>query len=544
MSLLSSESRTAEAAKFVETLGENALFGAYRRHATAWDELFHDAARPHDHCRLLVDRLSRLVTTDFQAKRANADLVFINQGITFSVYADRRGVEKIFPFDLVPRPVAAGEWVGLEAGLVQRIRAINLFLHDVYHERKILRDGVVPEDLVLQSKGYRPEMIGFNPPGGQYIHIVGTDLVKDAQGQFLVLEDNARSPSGVSYVLENRLVMKKVFPELFRHCRVRRVEDYPQRLREALASVAPAGIGEDAPCIVVLSPGPYNSAYFEHSFLARHMGVELVLGQDLFVTGERVYLKTTHGPQRVDVIYRRLDDDFLDPTVFRPDSLLGVPGLMSAYRAGNLTLANAVGTGVADDKAVYPYVEDMIRFYLSEEPILRNVPTYICARPKDCAYVLDHLHELVVKAVNESGGYGMLMGPYATAKDRAEFRGKIQANPRNYIAQPVVTLSTCPTWTEEGMAPRHVDLRPYIISGTSTWVLPGGLTRTALIKGSLVVNSSQGGGSKDTWVMEESGVRKEGARGQGSEAGVNYRDVALRGQQSLSSLTGDPGSEP
>jgi uncharacterized circularly permuted ATP-grasp superfamily protein len=503
MSLLTTEGRAASAQTLMENFGEQPLFGDYRRHATAWDELFLDQDAPHDHCRLLVDRLSQLVTGEFQSRRGNADLVFINQGITFSVYSDRRGVEKIFPFDLVPRPVAACEWNVLEPGLVQRIRAINLFLHDVYHERRILREGVVPEDLVLQSKGYRPEMIGFNPPGGQYVHIVGTDLVRDGRGQFLVLEDNARSPSGVSYVLENRLVMKKVFPQLFQHCRVRRVEDYPQRLRDALSSVAPAGAG-DPPCTVVLSPGPYNSAYFEHSFLARHMGVELVLGQDLFVHEERVYLKTTRGPQPVDVIYRRIDDDFLDPTVFRADSLLGVPGLMKAYRAGNVTLANAVGTGVSDDKAVYPYVEDMIRFYLSEEPLLHNVPTYICARPADRAYVVDHLHELVVKAVNESGGYGMLMGPYASSKERDEFRTKIQANPRNYIAQPVVTLSTCPTWTDEGLAPRHVDLRPYIVSGQSTWVLPGGLTRTALVKGSLVVNSSQGGGSKDTWVMEES----------------------------------------
>jgi len=518
MSLLSDE-RTSPA--LADTFEDQPLFGGYHRHETAWDELFHEPDRPHDHCRLLVDRLSQLVTTTFQGKRATADLVFINQGITFSVYADRRGVEKIFPFDLIPRPVAAGEWSLLETGLVQRIRAINLFLHDVYHERRILREGVVPEELVLQSKGYRPEMIGFNPPGGQYIHIVGTDLVRDAAGQFLVLEDNARSPSGVSYVLENRMVMKKVFPELFKHCRVRRVEDYPQRLREALGSVAPAGAG-DMPCTVVLSPGPYNSAYFEHSFLARHMGVELVLGQDLFVTEDRVYLKTTRGPQRVDVIYRRIDDDFLDPTVFRADSMLGVPGLMHAYRAGNVTLANAVGTGVADDKAVYPYVEDMIRFYLSEEPLLRNVPTFICARKADCDHVVAHLDELVVKAVNESGGYGMLMGPYASAREREEFRGKILANPRNYIAQPVVTLSTCPTWTDEGPAPRHVDLRPYIISGKSTWVLPGGLTRTALVKGSLVVNSSQGGGSKDTWVME----RDNGVKGQGA---------GLRDQQSLSS---------
>jgi uncharacterized circularly permuted ATP-grasp superfamily protein len=477
------------------------LFAGYRPHPQAWDELFQAPGTAHAHSRQLVERLGQLQSAEFQQRRSSADLVFVNQGITFSVYADRRGVEKIFPFDLLPRPVAAAEWNVLEAGLVQRIQALNLFLHDVYHDQRILREGVVPAELVLQSKAYRPEMKGFDPPGSQYIHVCGTDLVRDARGQFLVLEDNGRTPSGVSYVLENRVVMKKVFPELFQHCRVRRVEDYPQRLRDALWSVAPAGAC-DPPCAVLLSPGPYNSAYFEHSFLARHMGIELVLGADLFVHDHKVFLKTTRGPQQVDVIYRRLDDDFLDPRAFRPDSLLGVPGLMSAYRAGNVTLANAVGTGVADDKAIYPFVTDMIRFYLSEEPLLDNVPTYICARPPDLAYVLDHLDELVVKAVNESGGYGMLMGPSATAKQREEFHGKLRANPRNYIAQPVVTLSTCPTWTDEGLAPRHVDLRPYIVTGKSTWVLPGGLTRTALVKGSLVVNSSQGGGSKDTWVME------------------------------------------
>ncbi|AWM40608.1 circularly permuted type 2 ATP-grasp protein [Gemmata obscuriglobus] len=478
------------------------LFDGYSAHPAAWDELFNRTGAPHAHCATLVDRLGKLKHNEFQLKRSGADLAFVNQGITFSVYSDRRGVEKIFPFDLIPRTIPAAEWAALEKGLVQRVQALNLFLYDVYHEQKILREGVVPAELVLGSKGFRKEVVGFRPPGGVYVHICGTDLIRDVDGQFLVLEDNGRTPSGVSYVLENRAVMKKVFPQLFADIRVRRVEDYPHRLREALASVAPAGAGAP-PCVVVLSPGQYNSAYFEHSFLARHMGVELVFGADLFVHDDIVYLKTTRGPQRVDVIYRRLDDDFLDPETFRPDSLLGVPGLFRAYRAGNVTLANAVGTGVADDKAVYPYVEDMIRFYLSEEPVLKNVPTYICARPDDCAYTLAHLGELVVKAVNESGGYGMLMGPSSTAAQRAEFAEKIRENPRNYVAQPVVTLSTCPTWTEEGVAPRHLDLRPYIITGRSTWVLPGGLTRTALTKGSLVVNSSQGGGSKDSWVLEK-----------------------------------------
>jgi uncharacterized circularly permuted ATP-grasp superfamily protein len=481
--------------------GGETIFTGYRRHPGAWDELFAGNGEPHDHCRLLVERLGQLRSGEFQSRRASADLVFINQSITFSVYSDRRGVEKIFPFDLVPRPIAAMEWDRLERGLKQRILALNHFLYDVYHDRRILKEGVIPAELVLGSKCYRPEMVGFEPPGRQYVHICGTDLVRDTRGDFLVLEDNGRTPSGVSYVLENRVVMKKVFPQLFQHLRVRRVEDYPQQLRDALFSVAPAG-ANDPPTVVLLTPGPYNSAYFEHSFLARHMGIELVVGHDLFVENDHVYLQTTRGPQKVDVIYRRLDDDFLDPETFRADSLLGVPGLFRAYRAGNVTLANAVGTGVADDKAIYPFVEDMIRFYLREEPLLRNVPTYICARPADQAYVLDHLHELVVKAVNESGGYGMLMGHASTEAQRAEFREKIKHNPRNFIAQPVVTLSTCPTWTDEGPAPRHVDLRPYIVSGRSTWVLPGGLTRTALVKGSLVVNSSQGGGSKDTWVME------------------------------------------
>jgi uncharacterized circularly permuted ATP-grasp superfamily protein len=477
------------------------LFDDYALHHAAWDELFATAARAHGHCGALAECLGALAIDEFQQRRSSADLVFINQGITFSVYSDRRGTEKIFPFDLIPRPVAALEWRRIENGLLQRIKALNLFLHDVYHDRRILREGVVPEDLVLKSKGYRPEMVGFDPPGGQYLHVVGTDLVRDHSGSFLVLEDNGRTPSGVSYVLENRVVMKKVFPQLFQQCRVRRVEEYPLRLRDALLSVAPPS-ANDTPCVVLLSPGPYNSAYFEHSFLARNMGIELVLGQDLFVHQDRVYLKTTRGPRRVDVIYRRLDDDFLDPTAFRPDSLLGVPGLFRAYRAGNVTLANAVGTGVADDKAIYPFVDAMIRFYLSEEPILNNVPTYIAAFPDQLQHIVGRLGELVVKAVNESGGYGMLMGPSATAAQRVDFRDKLLANPRNYVAQPVVTLSVCPTWTDEGLAPRHVDLRPYIVSGRSSWVLPGGLTRTALVKGSLVVNSSQGGGSKDTWVME------------------------------------------
>jgi uncharacterized circularly permuted ATP-grasp superfamily protein len=495
------QSQTIGTVPYIDHDSGGRLFAGYRAHPAAWDEFFQWSGDPHSHCRMITDRLGRLGEGEFQHRRTSADLAFVNHGVTFSVYSDRRGVEKIFPFDLIPRPVASAEWTMMEAGLRQRVQALYLFLYDVYHDQRILKEKLVPADLVLKSKGFRPEMIGFDPPGKQYLHVVGTDLVRDTEGNFLVLEDNGRSPSGVSYVLENRVVMKKVFPHLFQHCRVRRVEDYPQRLRDALSSVAPDDAG-DPPCLVLLSPGPYNSAYFEHSFLARHMGVELTLGQDLFVRDDKVYLKTTRGPQRVDIIYRRIDDDFLDPEAFRPDSVLGVPGLMRAYRAGNVTLANAVGTGVADDKAIYPFVEDMIRFYLTEEPLLKNVRTYICARDADRDYTLHNLDKLVVKAVNESGGYGMLMGPFASAKERSEFASRIQANPRNYISQPLVMISTCPTWTEEGVAPRHVDLRPYIVSGKSTWVLPGGLTRTALVRGSLVVNSSQGGGSKDTWIIE------------------------------------------
>ena len=477
------------------------LFDGYAAHPAAWDELFTRGGSPHPFAGVLVDRLGLLLCGDFLDKRASADLTFVNQGITFSVYADQRGVEKIFPFDLIPRPVPAHEWQTLELGLAQRLRALNLFLEDVYHDQRILKAGVVPADLVLGSKGFRPEMVGFRPPGGTYIHVCGTDLIRDAAGEWRVLEDNGRTPSGVSYVLENRAVMKRVFPGLFRDVRVRRVEEYPQKLRDALQAVAPAGAASP-PVVVLLSPGPYNSAYFEHSFLARQMGVELVLGADLLVRDDGVFLRTTRGPQRVDVIYRRLDDDFLDPLAFRPDSMLGVPGLFKAYRAGLVTLANAVGTGVADDKAVYPYVEDMVRFYLGEESLLKNVPTHICSRPDDLAYTLANLPRLVVKAVNESGGYGMLMGPSATRDELDTFADRIKADPRNYVAQPVVTLSACPTWVDDAVRPRHVDLRPYIVTGTDPWVLPGGLTRTALKQGSLVVNSSQGGGSKDTWVLE------------------------------------------
>ena len=480
---------------------QQSIFHPYKPHLNARDELIDWNGKPHPHCKTLVDSIGKLSSNEFQDKRSAADLAFVTQGITFSVYSDCRGVEKIFPFDLVPRPVERKEWSRLDMGLKQRTKALNLFLFDVYHDQNIIKDNVIPREMVESSKGFRREMIGFTPPGKQYIHIVGTDLIRNPEGDFLVLEDNCRTPSGVSYVIENRVVMKRIFPDLFKNIKVRRVEDYPQKLRDALCSVAPENSGPN-PRLALLTPGPFNSAYFEHTFLAGNMGIELVMGSDLFVHNDRVYMKTTGGPKRVDVIYRRVDDEFLDPKAFRSDSMLGVPNLFNAYLKGNVTIANAIGTGVCDDKAIYLYVEDMIRYYLSEEPILKNVPTYICSKKKDLSYVLDNLEKLVVKAVNESGGYGMLMGPSSTAAQRSEFKEKIKANPRNYIAQPVVTLSACPTWTEEGLAPRHVDLRPYVVSGTDTWVLPGGLTRTALVKGSLVVNSSQGGGSKDTWVME------------------------------------------
>jgi uncharacterized circularly permuted ATP-grasp superfamily protein len=466
-----------------------------------FDEMFTERGAPRKHYAGLARRLTRLGGGAFERRRKMADVSFRNQGITFTVYSDQRGVEKIFPFDLVPRIVPADEWDVIERGLTQRITALNLFCNDVYHEQSILKEGVVPPELVFGAKMFRREMMGVKVPKDIYIHICGTDLIRDSAGQYLVLEDNGRTPSGVSYVLENRAVMKRVFPTLFGAYRVRAIEDYPYNLLGVLKHVGP--LGGDDPSIVVLSPGIYNSAYFEHSFLARQMGVELVEGQDLAVDNNFVYMRTTAGLRRVDVIYRRVDDDYLDPLCFRPDSLLGVPGLMNAYRCGNVGLVNSVGTGVADDKAIYPYVPDMIRFYLKQDPILPNVPTYICAREEDRKYCLENLDQLVVKATNESGGYGMLMGHQATSEERGEFAEKIKNDPRNFIAQPVVQLSQHPTWTDERFEGRRVDLRPYILYGEKVMVMPGGLTRVALRKGSLVVNSSQGGGSKDTWVLEE-----------------------------------------
>ncbi|HYO09245.1 MAG TPA: circularly permuted type 2 ATP-grasp protein [Tepidisphaeraceae bacterium] len=466
-----------------------------------FDEMFTAKDRPRAHYQSVDRRLRKLNPAMLDRRRRMADVSFRNQGITFTVYGDARGVEKTFPFDLVPRIIPASEWDAIERGLEQRIAALNLFCKDVYGDQRILKEGVVPPALIYGAKMFRREMIGVSVSRDIYIHICGTDLIRDRDGNYLVLEDNGRTPSGVSYVLENRAVMKRVAPTMFSAYKVRAIEDYPYNLLRCLKHVAPAR-GED-PTIVVMTPGIYNSAYFEHSFLARQMGVELVEGSDLVVDNGFVYMRTTAGLRRVDVIYRRVDDDFLDPLAFRPDSMLGVAGLMNAFRLGNVALVNAPGTGVADDKAVYPYVPDMIRFYLKQEPILANVRTYICDRPDDRQYVLEHLHELVVKSTNESGGYGMLMGHQAPQAEREEFAEKIRSDPRNFIAQPIVELSQHPTLFEDHFEGRRVDLRPYILYGEKPIVMPGGLTRVALRKGSLVVNSSQGGGSKDTWVLEE-----------------------------------------
>ena len=436
---------------------------------------------------------------EYDAKRQAVDTAFLRQGITFNVYGDAAGAEKIFPFDMIPRIIPAKEWELLERGLAQRITALNLFLHDIYHEQKILKDGVIPEFYVLSARHFRREFVNFEVPKGIYIHICGTDLIRDKDGNYLVLEDNGRCPSGVSYVLENRRAMKRAFSSMFEGISVRPVENYPQELLKTLRHIAPAGVAD--PTVVLLTPGAYNSAYFEHTYLARQMGIEIVEGRDLFVRDSRVFMRTTKGLQPVHVIYRRLDDDFLDPTVFRRDSMLGVPGLVHAYRAGNVSLANSIGTGIADDKVMYYFVPRMIKYYLDQEPILPNVPTYLASEEQDMKYILEHLPELVVKAANESGGYGMLMGPKASKEEIAIFREKIIAEPRNYIAQPMIFLSQHPTYCDGNFDGRHVDLRPFILSGERISIIPGGLTRVALRKGSLVVNSSQGGGSKDTWVL-------------------------------------------
>jgi len=478
----------------------DSLFAQYDLLPNTFDEIIGPDGRPRPEVAQVAQSLDQLGAKTFRERQRLADGAFLKSGVTFSVYSQSKGVERIFPFDLIPRVVPAADWQRIERGMVQRVTALNHFLADVYGDQRILAEGIIPRDIVLGASGYRPQMAGFRPPGGVYVHIAGVDLIRQPDGAFVVLEDNARCPSGVSYVLENRAMLKRVLPRVFQRARVRGVDGYPSRLLSALAELAPAAA--DDPRVVLLTPGPFNSAYFEHSFLARRMGVDLVHPNDLFVRDDTVYVKTTAGPERVDVIYRRIDDDFIDPEVFRPESLLGVPGLVRAYRAGNVTLANALGNGVCDDKAIYPYVPDMIRFYLSEEPVIGQVETLICAREDDRKRALDDLGRYVVKAVDASGGYGMLVGPRASAAQIDEFRHRVADNPRGYIAQPLVELSSCPTWTDEGIAPRRVDLRPFIITGHSTWVLPGGLTRVALAKGSYVVNSSQGGGSKDTWVLE------------------------------------------
>jgi uncharacterized circularly permuted ATP-grasp superfamily protein len=458
-----------------------------------------DGAAVRPHYQEFSDWLSRTPADKIAQKRDEAERAFHRVGITFAVYGEDSGTERLIPFDIVPRIIPAAEWRVLERGLKQRVQALNLFLKDIYHDQNILKAGVIPPERVLANAQYRREMQGMDVPGEIYAHIAGVDIVRAGEGEYYVLEDNLRVPSGVSYMLENRKMMMRLFPELFATQAIKPVEHYPDLLLENLRGVAPAG--EEKPEVAVLTPGAYNSAYFEHAFLAQQMGVELVEGQDLFVQNDTVYMRTTRGPRRVHVIYRRIDDDFLDPKAFRADSMLGVPGLFAAYRAGRVTLANAIGTGVADDKSIYPFVPEMIRFYLSEDAILNNVPTWQLRIEDDLRYCLDHLAELVVKEVHGAGGYGMLVGPAASMAEREAFRGRIVAQPEKYIAQPTLSLSTCPTFVDAGLAPRHIDLRPYVLSGKTVNLVPGGLTRVALREGSLVVNSSQGGGTKDTWVM-------------------------------------------
>jgi uncharacterized circularly permuted ATP-grasp superfamily protein len=467
------------------------------------DEMFNDTGTVRPEARMLLETIESLEDGQLQRCQRAAETLLVQLGITFNVYGDSAGTERIFPFDLIPRIVGSAEWDWLERGLKQRIHALNEFIDDIYHDQKILKDGIIPEEVIRSAASYRPQCVGINPPKRVWCHITGTDLVRHGDGQIYVLEDNLRVPSGVSYVLANRDMMKRTFPQVFEGLRVRPVDDYASNLLATLEAIAPPGAPEK-PLAVLLTPGMYNSAYFEHSFLAQNMGIPLVEGRDLVVEDNEVLMRTTKGLRRVDVIYRRIDDDFLDPEVFRADSLLGVPGLVNAYRAGQVALANAPGNGVADDKVVYAYVPDMIKYYEGEDPILPNVPTYLCWRPQDRQHVLANLHKLVVKSANEAGGYGMLVGPHSTEAQRQEFAAKIEAHPRNFIAQPTLALSRVPTLIDDRLEGRHVDLRPYILNdGDEIRVLPGGLTRVALRKGSLVVNSSQGGGSKDTWVLAE-----------------------------------------
>ena len=469
--------------------------------APFYDEMFSSPGESRPHYGVLRDYMQNMTSEMFAERRHVADAAFLYQGITFTVYGQDEGIERIFPFDLVPRIIPREEWNQIERGLIQRVTAVNLFLHDIYHDQHILREKRIPPELVFSSRHFRREMVGLNVSRDRYVHIVGTDIVRGGDGQYYVLEDNLRSPSGVSYMLENRQVMKRIFADLFSRYDVLPIEHYPQELLATLRSIAPHGYSDAT--IVLLTPGIYNSAYFEHTFLARQMGIEIVEGRDLVAHQNKIYMRTTRGLKLVDVIYRRVDDDFLDPLVFRQDSVLGVAGLLNAYRAGNVTVANAIGTGVADDKAVYAYVPEMIRFYLGEDPILHNVTTFLGWKGSECDYILQHLDKLVVKAVNESGGYGMLIGPHASQEERERFRARVSANPRNYIAQPTLDLSCHPTLLDGQLYGCHIDLRPYILYGDKVTVVPGGLTRVALRKGSLVVNSSQGGGSKDTWVLRK-----------------------------------------
>jgi uncharacterized circularly permuted ATP-grasp superfamily protein len=469
-----------------------------------FDEMFDAAGNPRPAARQLFQRIAALGEGELRRFQQAAEQAFFRMGITFTVYGDAAGTERIFPFDIIPRIVTAEEWDRIERGLRQRVYGLNLFIDDIYHDQKIIKDRIIPADLIRTAKSYREACIGLNPPHGIWCHITGTDLVRDRDGEYYVLEDNLRTPSGVSYVIQNREIMQRTFPQIFEQSQVRPVSDYPSHLYRMLQHIAPAG--SLSPCVAVLTPGVYNSAYFEHSFLAKFMGVELVEGRDLVVMDGYVMMRTTNGFEKVDVLYRRIDDDFLDPTSFRPDSILGIPGIMEVYKAGRVSLANAPGTGIADDKVVYAYVPRIIKYYTGEDPILPNVPTHICSEDEDRQYVCENLEKLVVKAANESGGYGMLVGPHSTAVQRDEFRRAINAHPRNYIAQPTLGLSRAPVIVDDHFEGRHVDLRPYVLYGRDIFVLPGGLTRVALKKGSLVVNSSQGGGSKDTWVLGRAGA--------------------------------------
>ncbi len=470
--------------------------------ARFFDEVIGHDGTPRPHYDKMLQRFDQFSNDDIKARREVINIFFRNQGITFTVYGEDEGVERLFPFDLIPRVVPAHEWQTIEKGLIQRITALNEFLKDIYHSQKILKDKIIPAELILGSQHFRREFVGINPPLGIYIHVTGSDIIRDHDGKYLVLEDNLRTPSGVSYMLQNRQAMKRAFPVLFDKYKIRPIENYPQELLRTLQEIGVSARRE--PNVVVLTPGIYNSAYFEHSFLARQMGVELTEGKDLVVNNNKVYTRTTRGLEQVDVIYRRIDDAYLDPLVFRPDSKLGVAGLVNAYRKGNVTLANAIGTGVADDKVIYSFVPKIIKYYLGEDPVLDNVPTWLASNPDDLKYILANLDSLVVKAANESGGYGMLIGPESTLEQQEQFAEMLVANPRNYIAQPTISLSRHPSFFHDTeLWGCHIDLRPYVLYGNNITIVPGGLTRVALKRGSLVVNSSQGGGSKDTWVVDE-----------------------------------------